>query len=229
MTSPASKSGVMHTYEEIAEGVEERRRVPWADIVSFERTLDRGLTVLDLGCGTGRNAVHYASTGHEVVALDFSRGTLHHAAHKFARLSMSKSTRLLQGDVCALPLKESTFDVCLYVAVLHHLPTREERLGSLAEVKRCLKPGGSALISVWSFDQRRFEKVLKEHRGRKEGFGNVLVPIRTRDGRNIKRFYHLFLEGELERLVRDAGLQVERCFKSHDNYFVVAVRPHRNR
>jgi 2-polyprenyl-3-methyl-5-hydroxy-6-metoxy-1,4-benzoquinol methylase len=36
----------------------------------------RGLTIADIGCGTGRHALAMAQSGAHVVALDFSLGTM---------------------------------------------------------------------------------------------------------------------------------------------------------
>src|SRR5256885_12482984 len=44
------------------------------------------------------------------------------------------------------------FRSALSIAVLHHLPSRDDRKLALAELRRVLQPEGKALISVWSFD-----------------------------------------------------------------------------
>ncbi len=223
-----TKISIQKSYEEIAEGVEERRQTPWKVVSDFEESLERSRLVLELGCGTSRNAAYLAAMGHEVVALDFSRGMLKLSSERIRSSSLATRVDLVQADVQELPLTDSSIDICLFIAVLHHLPTRLDRLESLMEVGRCLKPGGKALVSVWAFNQIRFKDTLMEHQDKKEGFGDVLVPIRARDGKTIQRFYHLFVEGELEQLVKESGLDIGRCFKSQDNYFVVAVKRNRS-
>lgn len=229
MAPLATKGSVLRTYEEIAEDVEERRQIPWTDIIDFEKTLPRGRTVLELGCGSGRNAVHFALAGHRVIAIDFARGMLGQTASRAKGNSVAGSVNLIQADVAAPPIKDSSVDVCLFVASLHHLPTRQERVRSLEQIRRFLRPEGKAFISVWAFEQRRFQRILERHKLKKEGFGDVLIPIRSKDGQAIRRFYHLFVEGELEQLIAEAGLEIGQHFKSHDNYFVVAVNLHGNR
>ncbi len=218
------------TYEEIAEDVEERRQTPWTDVVDFEKTIGRGQTVLEMGCGSGRNAVHFASMGHKVVAIDFARGMLIKTAERMRQIPLPQEVDIVQADVESPPIKDSSVGVCLFVAALHHLPTRQERLRCLMAVGRCLRPGGKAFISVWAFEQRRFQRILERHKAAgKTDFGDILIPIKSKDGRGIKRFYHLFVEDELEHLIAEAGLEIEQHFKSHDNYFAVAVKPNRNR
>ena len=230
MERQATRSSVKRTYEEIAEDVEEGRQTPWNDVVNFEKSIGRGQTVLEMGCGSGRNAVHFAAMGHKVIALDFARGMLAKAADRATQIPESQRFGIVQADVTSLPIRDSSVDVCLFVAVLHHLPTRQERLHSLMAMGRCLRPGGKAFISVWAFEQRRFRRILERHRAAgKEDFGDLMIPIRSKDGRGIRRFYHLFVEGELEQLAAEAGLEIGQHFKSHDNYFAVAVRSNRNR
>jgi len=229
MVPLATKASVRRTYEDIAEDVEERRQTPWTDVIEFEKALPRNQTILELGCGSGRNAAHFAEAGHRVIAIDFARGMLGRAATRAKENSVAGSVNLVQADVTAPPIKDSSVDVCLYIAALHHLPTRQERIGSLEQVRRCLKPNGEVLISVWAFEQRRFQRILERHKLKQEGFGDVLIPIESKGGQAIRRFYHLFIEGELDQLVADAGLSIRQHFKSHDNYFVVAVKLPGNR
>lgn len=226
MCPPIFKSCVLETYEEIAEGVEERRQTPWADVIQFEKTLSPYQTVLDMGCGTGRNASHFSLAGHNVIGLDFSKKLLERAGRRIARTATGATVEFVLADMSELPLKDSSIDACIYIAALHHLPTAEQRLSSLREMKRCLKPGGRTLISVWAFEQKRFEKAIRAPRGKMNESGDIMVQIKARNGKSIPRFYHLFARGELEGLVRVSGLDLIRCFKSHDNYFAVAARPH---
>ena len=100
------------------------------------------------------------------------------------------------------------------MAALHHLPSEGERRQSAAEVARVLRPGGLALFSVWAHEQDRFAS----------GPADVDVPWRRSDGRVVPRFYHLFREGELAAMVRDAGLVVEAAWSERDNHVVLGAK-----
>ena len=54
------------------------------------------------------------------------------------------------------------FDVCLCIAVLHHLATAERRLVGLKELVRITRPGGLVLVYVWALEQE-VKKVKKKH------------------------------------------------------------------
>lgn len=103
--------------------------------------------VLDLGCGTGLMVDILMRQGHHVVGLDLRPEGLS-AIHKALPQSW-----LLQAEATRLPLKENTFDAVMLLDVLEHV---DDRL-LLAEVRRVLRPGGVAVITVpampwlWSY------------------------------------------------------------------------------
>src|SRR4051794_20657733 len=67
-----------------------------------------GLTVLDLGCGTGRHAAWLSQTARQVVGLDFSEGMLAGARRNVT----SANTRFLAHDFHRpFPFPRAAFDV----------------------------------------------------------------------------------------------------------------------
>lgn len=56
--------------------------------------------------------------------------------------------------------RSNAFDVCLCIAVLHHLSTPERRLAGLKELVRVTRPGGLVLVYVWALEQEA-KKVKK--------------------------------------------------------------------
>jgi len=212
------------TFDQIAEDFDRTRYKPWPESVNFEKSLPRSSRVLDLGCGNGRNALFLASKGHEVVGIDTSMNLLRIAREKARKKGLSHKVQFIQSDVCFLPLRESSIDACYYIATLHHLPSEEERLQSLRELRRCLKTKGRGIISVWAFDQPKFASLLEEHKRRGFNFGDVYLPWKRSNGKIFNRFYHLFYGEELRNLVLKSGLSTERFYMSSDNYFAVVVK-----
>lgn len=96
-----------------------------------------GPRVLDLGCGTGRDAAHLHHAGHRVTGADLSEAML-----RYARVQHAGPT-YVRADLRAFDLGEGAFDavVCLDSALLY-CHTNDELDGLLASCRRALAPGG---------------------------------------------------------------------------------------
>jgi SAM-dependent methyltransferase len=75
-------------------------------------------SILDLGCGPGRDLIRFRSLGHEAVGLDGSQ--------QFVAMARSHSQcEVLHQDFLAMQLPESRFDGVFANASLFHVPSRE--------------------------------------------------------------------------------------------------------
>ncbi|MFF7456665.1 SAM-dependent methyltransferase [Kitasatospora sp. NPDC008115] len=106
--------------------------------------LDRGLLapgarVLDLGCGAGRNAVHLASRGFEVDAVDLSSTALAWARERAREAGVAP--RFHHGNIFTVELPLPRYDLVYDSGCLHHLPPHR-RISYLALLDRVLAPGG---------------------------------------------------------------------------------------
>jgi len=95
---------------------------------------------LEIGAGTGYFSLNLLRQGviGNAVATDISPGMLDCLADTAASLGLNVATR--QADAEALPFPDSSFDLVLGHAVLHHLPGLDQ---ALAEFHRVLSPGGT--------------------------------------------------------------------------------------
>jgi malonyl-CoA O-methyltransferase len=101
-----------------------------------------GLAVLDLGCGTGRQALRPAAAGADVTAIDVSEGMLARARTKPG----AERVRFLVHDAhCELPFEGASFDRVVSGLVLEHIRDLERFLG---EMRRVLRPDASAVLST---------------------------------------------------------------------------------
>lgn len=101
--------------------------------------------LLDVGCGRGLFLSHVA-TGHP--DWDISGADTEHSAIEATRSLVPHAT-LRPGTAEALPFPDSVFDVVTAWDVLEHVPDLE--LG-IAEIQRCLKPGGLVALVVPVYD-----------------------------------------------------------------------------
>ena len=197
---------VRATYDEIADHFADTRAYPWPEVESF---LDgrSGRRALDVGCGNGRHAELLAARTDHVLGVDISRRLLETADERL------DSAPLLQADAASLPLADGTADLAVYVAAVHHLPDRETRVTSLAELARVLADDGTALVSAWSTTHDRFDAPEAG-----EGF-DTTVDWTLPGGRTVPRFYHIYAPAEFERDLRAGGLAVESSFVSSGNCY----------
>lgn len=102
-----------------------RAKPPW-DIdgpqPAFARLLRAGLIhgrVLDIGCGTGENALHFASGGLDVTGLDASAVAIGQAQAKARQRRLP--ARFVHGDALQLAALGETFDTVTDSGLLHVL------------------------------------------------------------------------------------------------------------
>jgi ubiquinone/menaquinone biosynthesis C-methylase UbiE len=214
---------VRQTFEAIAEHFDRTRYKPWPESVEYVESLPEGSRVLDIGCGNGRNMFLPRRLGHEVVGVDFSMNLLRIAQEKLNMKELAQSGHIIGGDATLLPLRDDIFDAALYIATLHHIPSERDRLESLRELERVLKPGGTSLISVWALDQPRFQELV-ENKSKDPDFADIFIPWTRSDGKVFQRFYHLFEKDELKDLISRTELKTEKYFFSSDNYFARVKR-----
>jgi tellurite methyltransferase len=103
-----------------------------------------GQTLLEIGCGEGRDAVFFARNGFRVTGFDASREGIEKAAQRAADLSLS--IRLFEGDVNQYKLQES-YDVVFGSGSLHYIP-QELRNEVISNYKQFTNPGGINVFMV---------------------------------------------------------------------------------
>jgi ubiquinone/menaquinone biosynthesis C-methylase UbiE len=212
---PPSRRAVRRTYDDIAAHFAETRAYPWPEVEAF---LDgrTGRVGLDVGCGNGRHAGPLAECVDRVVGVDASVELLRIARDRAAERGYAGAFGPVAGDAARLPLRSGVVDLAVYVATLHHLPSRASRRSSLSELGRVLAPGGAALVSAWSTAHDRFEAAEDAT----EGF-DTAIDWTLPGGETVPRFYHIYAPAEFDADLRASPLSVERSFLSSGNCYAV--------
>lgn len=137
----------------------------WADgqqadgsLADFEAAADRmchqlfeaaalrdGMHVLDAGCGFGGTLAtlearhqNVSLTGLNIDARQLER------ARQQVRASPGNIVTFVEGDACAMPFPDASFDVVLAVECIFHFPDRQR---FFEEARRVLRPGGRLVVS----------------------------------------------------------------------------------
>jgi ubiquinone/menaquinone biosynthesis C-methylase UbiE len=138
----------------------------------FYRSLSRvaelpdGATVLDVPCGGGV-ALRGLRPGQGVrwVAVDIEPAMLDRARRRAAQ-HPSADVQLIEGDMYRLPPEDGTVDLCLSYGGLHCVARPQ---AALAEMARCLRPGGHLLGSTFLAQGSRRQRLLL----RNDDFGST--------------------------------------------------------
>lgn len=138
----------------------------------FEREYDHSLlgptsSVLDIGCGNGRNIIHlsreYLARG---LGFDTSEEALNQAIKAGAELPLTFK-RLSAED--PLPAEDESQTLVLDMMVSHFL-NKEEREKLRKEIVRVLKPDGWLFLKTFLLDEdRNAKQLLREHPGIEPG------------------------------------------------------------
>jgi len=151
LPDPASGDAAISVYDATALGYDASRDPFYAYLRErFDRILARELppapcSVLDLGCGTGWQAIPLLAQGYDVTAVDLSQGLLAVARSKAAALNGRAGRAVfLRNDIRALPLPSESFEVVYSLgSVLSHLA---DPVPALQEIHRVLARRGRAIL-----------------------------------------------------------------------------------
>lgn len=106
------------------------------------------LRILDAGCGTGFNLLHYASTrGRDVYGLDLTMDALQWVRKR-------GFTKVAQASAADIPFASETFDLVFSFDVLQQMPPKLDEQ-AIREMLRVLKPGGHLFVRVAAFEWLR--------------------------------------------------------------------------
>lgn len=104
-------------------------------------------SILDVGCGTGENALFFAQRGHKVTGIDFLAFPIHEARRKAQERGL-KAT-FLEMDALQLETIPEVFDSAIDSG-LFHVFSDEDRQRYVSGLASVLKPGGRLFLLCFS-------------------------------------------------------------------------------
>ncbi len=127
-----------------------------------------GMSVLDAGCGSGRNLVYLLQNGFDVFAVDRDSRSVQNVDIMAANLAPKlPAGQFIATPIESLPFRDGRFDYVICNAVLHFAHGEDHFHSMLAEMARVLRPGGiffARLMStvgvesiVYSLGKRRYQ------------------------------------------------------------------------
>jgi len=132
---------------------------PW-DTDRHDRNLERMLadhriepcSALEIGCGSGNNAIWLAGRGFQVTALDISAVAVSAASRKAGALKLKGAVKFYTADVLSDVIPGSPFQFVFDRGCFHSFETPGERKACTAAIHRLLAEQGLWLSLIGSRD-----------------------------------------------------------------------------
>lgn len=131
-------------YDQYGSWYDKERRTGYYELIN-ELEIDyiaphvKNRDVLEVGCGTGIILNEICKVAREATGIDLSSGMLED--------SRRKGLNVIQANVLSMPFEEGAFDAVYSCKVLPHVP---EIVEALKEIRRVLRPGGTALLEFYN-------------------------------------------------------------------------------
>lgn len=208
----------------------------WEDLLPFLNH-EESLRILDIGCGNGRFGLFLKDklssfNEPDYTGIDFDPFLLEKASRDLPQASFIQAN-ILDFSTYLPKLTQVNFDAIALFGVLHHIPSYEKRLELLKNLRDLLTESGRIFFSTWEFPKA-------------SNFGKNTVswekadinPAQLEEGdylllwsKGVKaiRYCHYISQDEAQKLCSDAGLKIDKTYKSNtkgdeDNrYFVAGV------
>lgn len=165
--------------------------------------------MLEIGCGLGRTAIHFAAHFDRVDAVDISPEMIRRANERPHPQNLH--FHITSGEDLS-QFADHSFDFIFSSIVMQHIPYEESLRTYIREIGRLLTPGGAAIIQ---FDTRPESPAMKLYKA----LPDALLPRVHR--RNIRRYRRR--ADSLRRWFTDANLIIsdERAPLTAEHYFLL--------
>ena len=196
-------------------------------------------TLLDCGCGNGKNMIYAQSLGYHSEGFDISDNLLD--------ICKNKGLNVYYQDVLNLKANKK-YNKIISIAVLHHLQTFEEQIAAIKILCDCLDNNGKLLVSFWS-KEKTLEDIKEYRKGGQDGDGKdsqasqaLIVPdVRSKsDSRDfvsgpnyvswkldreniIQRFYYIHDYKSIQELAKNINVKYTISWEQQ-NWFILFTK-----
>lgn len=190
-------------YNQIAEEFDITRKKIFDQ--SITESVKSGESLIDVGCGSGR-LLDILPQNINYLGIDSSDKLLEVAKRNYPNHNFQI------GKLPALNIS-GQFDQVFCKAVLHHIPSREQRILALKQLWNLKNEHGHLFISVWYFyrDFKYLKLILKQGK-------DIIFPW----NHTVSRYYHAYTKRELKRDAKLAGFKNYQVIRNGYNLWLEA-------
>ena len=199
---------VHNSYQKIATDFSKTRAYLWKSVKEFVRAIPAHSIIAEIGSGNGKNLFREDCFN---IAFDL--------CSEFTKITNTSGIDSVIANGLHVPLRDQSVDYVLCIAMLHHLTDAARRLQVIQEITRIMSPQAKLIIQVWAMKQPEKSRrtFLKQ---------DNMVPFQNPSKRyKIDRFYHIFEEGELDKLIKQVpGLRILESFWEMGNWVIICEK-----
>ena len=151
--------------------------------------------ILDVGCGTGRHAIHFARRGFRVRGFDWSEAAVKRARELSHAKKLSVDLRVWNMTSLPYPYPDASFDAVLSIKVIHHTNITTIK-GIIGDVERITRRGSFLYLQAPSYEKAL--RLRKEGSRSEEIEPGTFLPL---EGEEKGILHHHFTTEELLSLL----------------------------
>jgi SAM-dependent methyltransferase len=143
------------------------RSEPSGSVIEFLQVLGESdlqhKTAIDIGCGTGRNTLFFASIGCRVHSIDIVPSLVRDLANQAMELGFGETVKPTCQSVAARwPIEDRSCDLAIDTFCFKHLIPEAERAIYMRELDRVLKPHAHYLLTLAGTDDGYYGPLLSQ-------------------------------------------------------------------
>ncbi len=162
-----------------------RRDIAWRRYTARRLRPGPSALHLDIATGTGDMAIETARQHPQltIIGIDFVREMLDVGRRKIGERSLNSHIHISLADAMALPFPDASFDTVSIAFGIRNIPDRRR---ALDEMRRVLRPGGSAYILEMTFTRSKLFKKFFYF------YLNKILPLLAKPfSKNPQAYYYL--------------------------------------